>query len=144
MLESISQLKKRLKKELKVYLDDPKIFDILIIGSVVKGKENPKDVDLIVLTYEKQDKIIYELRKKNYHAENLLIKNLFKEQELLKTILKEGFSLKSNKKILPEKESLLIFSYSLDNLKPLDNKSIISVVASPSWEFTKTGLLSTL
>ena len=89
---------------LKKYLNDPKIFDIILIGSSIKEKTNPRDIDLILLTHEKQDKLIYELRKEKYHAENLLVKNLFKEKEVLKTRI--GELDKRSAKILRERYGL--------------------------------------
>ncbi|MEM2713827.1 MAG: nucleotidyltransferase domain-containing protein [Candidatus Pacearchaeota archaeon] len=108
----------KLKKELKNYLKDKNIVDIFLIGSAVKGKLKPADIDLIILFREKIDnEVIFKLRQKGYHAEPLLVDNLFKS-ELLFTIIGEGISLKSKQKFKVIKGT--IFSFSLKNLDKIN------------------------
>ena len=106
---------KRLKRELKHSLKNKEVIDIVVIGSSVKGKLKPRDIDLIVILKNRAQEakeIIYSLRKQKYHAEPLFAENIFSDEEMLKTIITEGISLKHNK-ILKKIKPLLIFSYSL-------------------------------
>src|SRR3989344_1739284 len=42
-----------------------KIIDIILFGSAIKGKENPRDIDLLILFKEKKDlDLSYELKKR--------------------------------------------------------------------------------
>ena len=49
-----------------------KIIDIILFGSVLKGKENPRDIDLLILFKEKKNlDLSYELKKrlKNFNLD---------------------------------------------------------------------------
>jgi predicted nucleotidyltransferase len=118
-------LKSLLKKHLK-----NNIADIFIIGSSLKDKLAPRDLDIIVLFKEKNLKQIeeelYNIKEsisfiKEVHIEPLFINSMFEEKIFL-TILHEGFSIKENKFLseLMNLKSMEIFSFSLENLSKID------------------------
>src|SRR3989344_1983431 len=97
------------------------ILDIIIFGSFIKGKENPKDIDILILYKNKKDiEKSYELKKllKKFNVEIVdksyleLFDESFKARE---GILSEGYSI-VNKKSLSEGfgySSLILFKYEL-------------------------------
>ena len=101
-----------------------KIIDIILFGSVLKGKENPRDIDLLILFKEKKNlDLSYELKKrlKNFNLDinsksyNELFDNTFKARE---AILSEGFSLIQNKFISSGLgfSNFVLFRYELKKL----------------------------
>jgi len=79
------------------------ILDIVLFGSVVKGKENPKDIDILVIYKDKKNiDLSYELEKelkKSYSVEitDKTYKELFSESfKARESILSEGYSLVYN------------------------------------------------
>ncbi|MBU2523266.1 MAG: nucleotidyltransferase domain-containing protein [Nanoarchaeota archaeon] len=101
------------------------ILDIILFGSVVKGKEKPADIDILVLYKSKVNlDLSYELKKdisdigeieivsKTYSQ---LLESSFVARE---AILNEGYSL-VNKKFIYEgfgHSSFVLFKYDLKNL----------------------------
>lgn len=114
-------------KELKKKNKD--IFDIVLYGSIVKGKSNSNDIDILVIFHNTKLKerldIIQDLKKKlKKYFEKLDIKSVNLNEFLDKTflarqnILIEGISL-INKKPLSESlgfKGYTIFTYNLSNL----------------------------
>lgn len=105
-----------------------KIIDIILFGSSIKGKEEPKDIDLLILFKEKKDfDLSYELKKKlkKFNLEitlksyKELFENTFKARE---AILSEGFSLIQNKFISSGFgfNNFILFKYELKNLNKSD------------------------
>jgi predicted nucleotidyltransferase len=107
----------------------PKITDIIIYGSAIRGKDKPKDIDIIIIfdKIEKNDyfDIPYEFRKTlEKHGLKADVKGIYLK-EILDTrflarsaILYEGFSLIKNDFFghLLGFENRSIFIYSLKNL----------------------------
>ncbi len=90
-------MKKSLKKLLKKYKE---IEDFIIFGSLVKGKYEPKDIDIAVVLDKKDVSLVGEVK------EYLKIKNLdiemIKPEEIYQTrlglnLITEGFSIKNNR-----------------------------------------------
>jgi|SRR3989344_5991809 len=97
------------------------ILDIIIFGSFIKGKENPKDIDLLILYKDKKNiEKSYELKKilKNFNVEitDKSYLELFDESfKVREGILSEGYSV-VNKKFLSEGFgylSFILFKYEL-------------------------------
>ena len=100
---------KLLKKYLKYEKKDKSIFDIIIYGSAVKGKEKFRDIDILVIFLngslrERLDKIHIIKNKlkraidKEIDIKQILIKDMFLSEFLARTgILLEGISLFRNK-----------------------------------------------
>ena len=112
-------------EKLKKYLKDERretIFDIIIFGSLVKGKLAPRDIDILVIFLqgalnERLD-IIQEIKNKlkgkidlNIDIKQALLKDLFSAGFLARTgAILEGYSVFHNKKFC---ETLGFSSYSL-------------------------------
>jgi len=101
----LEKLKKYLRDEIK-----ENIFDIVVFGSLVKGKPSPRDIDLLVIFLqgalrERLD-LIQEIRNKlkskfdlNIDIKPALLKDLFSSEFLARTgILLEGYSISQNRK----------------------------------------------
>ena len=85
--EKLLAIKKRLKKVLK----DEFVYDIILFGSAVKGKSNPHDIDLAIIS----DKKSFDL--KGFHVSVINLRDFFKPIGLINTLFREGYSLKKNK-----------------------------------------------
>src|SRR3989338_9654176 len=71
------------------------IFDIVLLGSSVKGKTKPEDIDITIIFNQPttQDKIHKTINIfKGMHAEYVFLKELYNET-LWATIIQEGYSL---------------------------------------------------
>lgn len=115
-------------KEMDKFFEENKnkIIDIILFGSSVKGKEKPRDIDVLVLFKDKKDldlsyKLRKDLEKKNFKIEitsktyKELFNPAFKARE---SILSEGFSL-IQRKFLSEGcgyMNFILFKYELKNL----------------------------
>lgn len=118
------KLRKLLKKHLK-----NNIIDIFVIGSILKNKLEPRDLDIIVLFKEKNlrqiEEKLYEIKEElnfgGVHIEPLFVESMF-EEEIFLTILHEGFSIKYSKSVseILKLKSYSIFSYTLNNLSKID------------------------
>ena len=119
------------KKFLKIideYLKKLGILDIILIGSIIRGKENPGDIDLLVVYAPKTKdttgisyKIKKELEKinKNFHLIPIEFDKIFSHEFLAKeSLLSEGFSLRQKKFISDALgyTNFILFNYSLKNL----------------------------
>lgn len=118
--EFLKIINKSLKKQ--------EIIDILLIGSAVRGKENPNDIDLIVIYIEKTKDIIelnYALKKdlsrisKDFEIIGKRYSELFKPVFIAReAILSESYSFRTKK---PFSEGLgyanfVLFRYSLKKM----------------------------
>src|SRR3989344_8035899 len=104
--KTLSGIQDYLKSSKKLYQNyKDKIIDILLFGSSVKGKYNPKDIDIaIILKNTKEPEIISLIGKfgiyfnKETHL-NLVIIETILQNPLLKTLLEEGISLIDQKQL---------------------------------------------
>jgi len=128
MQDSQFQMIQKLRSILKNKIKE-NIIDIFIIGSTLKNKLSPRDLDLIVFFKEKNLKDVEEklfeikesLNRKEVHIEPLFSEEIFEEKITL-NIFHEGFSIKKNKFLfeLVKLNSFSIFSFSLENLSKID------------------------
>ena len=115
------------------FLDKVKVFyqknkkhvdDVVLFGSTVRGKYNPKDIDILLIFKKKDDtQITYELKKtlKEYDVQLIsktyksLLSDMFKAKV---AYLSEGYSLIKNKTIaqIYGYTSIILFKYELNNL----------------------------
>ncbi len=126
------QLKKILKRNL-----NKNIVDIFIIGSFMKNKLNPNDIDIIILFKEKNlgevglnlHKIRESLKSNKLHLESIFADTMFKEP-IFVTILHEGFSIKHNKEVhdLLNLKSFTLFNYSLGNLSKIEKVKFAQIL----------------
>ena len=73
-----------LKKWLKAEQQDKDIFDIILYGSAVKGKENPRDIDIVILfrkgTLKERLEKIQTIKKKIQLEQKVDIKGVLWEE----------------------------------------------------------------
>ena len=120
---------KKLKGILKSFLKNKEIVDIFIIGSVLKEKFEPKDIDIIVLfrnkNYKMTGELTYSIKKnaniENLHIEPLIIDEMF-QSKIFPSIIHEGFSIKSNKRIseIMGYKACSLFTFSLEKLNSIE------------------------
>lgn len=98
----------------------------------MKGKEQPKDIDICLIGEEITGELMQEIEKKlkeeiEVHITKTRYKNVFEDVALWKTLLHEGFSVKKQKYLaeLFEMQSFFLFTYSLQNLS-ITKKQIFS------------------
>ena len=100
------------------------IKDIILFGSLLRGKQNPSDIDIIIIFHEKVNKSIeYEFRKR-LSGENVSViskteKNYLEPSfDAREGLLFEGYSLINSKYIASDYgfSSLGLFIYRTGNL----------------------------
>lgn len=100
MLENLSLIKSWIKKE--------KVLDVILFGSLTRGKIKPADIDLCILVCDKDEKRSLDLvdslskitdRLGGQFQINILTTSQFVQgNSLAKTLLLEGISIKTTKK----------------------------------------------
>ncbi len=120
------------RNKLKNYLKDREILDIIIFGSVVKGKALPGDVDIAIIT-EKEIKLDIP----GFHVSLLKPEDFFiNPPSVINTLLREGYSLK-NKKFFSELykfSTKVLFFYKLVGLKPSLKVKIVNILRGKNKE----------
>ncbi|MGC9133594.1 MAG: nucleotidyltransferase domain-containing protein [Nanopusillaceae archaeon] len=86
-----------LSKELKKYIND-NVFDIIIFGSITRGKENPNDIDILII-FKKFDEEIYSNLIKKYHVTVAKLEEIYNLGFLFYELLIDGYSVKYDKKL---------------------------------------------
>jgi hypothetical protein len=124
MYPLIQKLRTALKGHLK-----GDVADIFLIGSSVKDKQHPRDVDLIVLFGKKVKNVsdvLFGIKESmhfitNAHIEYLSADNMLKEGIFL-SVLHEGISIRHRKPVseMLGLEAFTIFSFSLENLNAVE------------------------
>lgn len=106
------------------------VIDMLLFGSFIRGKENPRDIDLMVLTVSniRQDRI-YELHKSleklcpNIEITSVSYKELLSSNFIAReSFLTEGYSI-INKKYVSEGlgfDSFVLIRYNISSLNKSD------------------------
>lgn len=116
----------KLTNSLKNFKKNSKIEDIILFGSLIKGKENPKDIDILVVFKEEIDKDLeYEIKNnlKNVSLKISIVsktkKGIYEDSFFAKdAIFFEGFSLFENE-YLAKKQGYTpwgLFKYETKNL----------------------------
>ncbi len=132
---SLKRLKEDLRKLLKKYKE---IEDFYMFGSFVKGRFSPSDIDIALITYKKDFKLLSDVLKElkeyhNLHIEMFLFKEIFTEP-IWKSLLSEGFSIKRNKHLrdLMGIESGVLYKYNLKKMnrseKTMFNRAFIEEI----------------
>ena len=90
----MAELKRNLKRILKKY---KALADIIVFGSYVKGRKNPKDIDFALMVKEKDldlaRQIKQELPGMNVHLEFIRTGELY-SNPLFISLLNEGYSIR--------------------------------------------------
>tara|TARA_Y100000310_G_scaffold332444_1_gene408026 strand:- start:1827 stop:2504 length:678 start_codon:yes stop_codon:yes gene_type:complete len=127
--------KKKMLKTLKKVLESEKknnrLFDIIIYGSIVKGKDSPGDIDILVIFNEGnlrqrlneiqriKSRILSKFSKKKIDIKQSLLKDIFNPEFFAKTgIFLEGYSIFRGRKFSETLgfEPYSLFTYSLKGL----------------------------
>ena len=105
--------------------NEDKILDIIIFGSVVKGKEKPRDIDLLIIYKTKIDTELNYMIKKEFEFLGFEIdlisksyKDLFKSTFLAReSYLSEGYSLVQKKFVADGLgyKPMILFRYDIKN-----------------------------
>ncbi len=118
--------KSLIKNKLRIYLNDKDILDVILFGSIVKGKIMPEDIDVALIT----DKEI-KADINGFHITTLRLQEFFlSPPSIVHTLLREGYSLKNdiffseNYKFL----SRVLFVYELKNLNPSVKVKIVTLL----------------
>lgn len=110
--------RKSLKRLLQLY---PKIEDIIIFGSTVKGKFRPEDLDLAIIVQNKDISLIGEIKEqlsfKKIDLELVFPQEMYQSRFGL-TLITEGYSIKNNK-FLRELLGISPMKIYLYQIKPL-------------------------
>lgn len=95
-----------------------KIFDIVIFGSAVKGKEFVSDIDIAVIFKVRDDSVLSKIRALGVHVDYVLLDELYSES-LWRTLIREGISVVYGKKISSAfgLQSYGLFTYNLTKIK---------------------------
>jgi len=121
---------KKLEKYLEFEKVDKNIFDIIIYGSLVKGKYEPRDIDILVIflegnlkeRLEKIQEIKINLKKledADFDIKQILLKDLFSSEFMARAgIFLEGISIFRKKKFCETLgfKSYSLFYYNMKNL----------------------------
>lgn len=121
----------RIKNKLKKYLKDKEILDIVVFGSAVKGKEIPRDIDIVVIT-EKD----FKANLSGFHVSVLNPKDFFKPISLSHTLLREGYSLRNEKPFseIYRFSNKVLFKYELVSLSPSLKVKVVNVLRGKNKE----------
>ena len=118
MLKNLKEFSK-LKSEWKTHWKN-EIVDILLFGSINRGKLNPNDIDICLVFRDKVDlnivKKVNTLLGESFHVSSLIIDNFFTNyHSLAKTIFFEGKSLITGKSLIESysMRSQVLYSYDL-------------------------------
>lgn len=116
------QIDSKIKCKLEKYLKDKDILDIILFGSIVKGKSSPNDIDIAIIT-EKEIKI------PGFHVSLLSPKEFFiNPPSLTHTLLREGYSLKNktNFSEIYKFKNKVLFNYELTTLLPSTKVKVVN------------------
>lgn len=97
------------KKEINKWISKNKIVDVILFGSVMRGKENPRDIDLCIIVNKKDEVKSLDLISSlsdlvdeghfKFQINLLTEKQFIEGNTLTNTLIKEGFSIKKKKKL---------------------------------------------
>jgi predicted nucleotidyltransferase len=119
---------KEFLKIINEFLKKSEVIDVLLIGSVIRGKEKPNDIDLIVVYTEKAGNIAeldYALKKKlndiskDFEITGKKYSELFKSAFIAReSLLSEAYSFRSKNFFSRGLgyQNLILFKYSLKTL----------------------------
>lgn len=121
-LKELSQIKNKLKTLLK----NKNIIDIILFGSFAKGKVNPSDIDIAIISDKKID-----INLPNFHITQITPTDFFRKPPTIATILlKEGFSIRESKPFseILRYNSKIMFVYNLSNLVSSKKVRIVNIL----------------
>ncbi len=128
-LKIISQI----RNKLKFLIENKEVLDVLIFGSIIKGKPIPSDIDIaVIIKKELPEKIKEKLKKlNNFHISIITLEEFFvNKPSIVNTLLREGYSIK-NKKYFAENFRFLnkvLFVYFLTNLNASKKVKVVNIL----------------
>ncbi len=118
-----SKILLQIKNKLKHLLKDKEIIDIILFGSMLKGKVSPQDTDIALITNKKTK---YEL--KEFHTSIISPEEFFIDPpSLATTLLREGYSIKNNQYLAESLRFKTKFLY-IYKLNKLSNSKKVKIV----------------
>jgi len=105
---------RKIKNKINSLVKDKKILDVVLFGSAIKGKVNPNDIDLALITNKKTN-----VRIEGFHISMLdPIDFIDNPPTLITTLLREGYSLKNDRPFSEKFRfiSKVLYIYKLNNL----------------------------
>ena len=119
----LKNLKKLSKLSKEFYKRGREVVDIILFGSVVRGKAKPRDIDVCIIFREKINmNLVGEFEKKTgAHVSYLTVDNFFtRKHALVKTLIFEGHSLITGKRLYEYfgMRPFVFYSYKLTGLSP--------------------------
>jgi len=95
-----------------------KIFDIVLFGSAVKGKEFVNDIDAALVFKVKDENILSDIRKLGVHVDYVMLDEIY-DESLWKTLIREGVSVVHGKDVssIFGFQSYGLFTYNLTSVK---------------------------
>jgi len=127
-----SEILRKIKSKLRSLLKDEEVLDVILFGSVVKGKSVPRDIDIALIT-DKNGPI----RIQGFHVSVISAKEfLTKFPTLTSTLLQEGYSLKNNKFLaeLFRFQNKSLYSYSLTEKNSSQKVRIVNMLRGKNSE----------
>ena len=127
-----SKLLSQIKSDLKFLLKNPEIIDIILFGSALKGKANPKDIDIALIS---ENQKIYDIE--GFHTSIINPKEFVqKPSSLITTIIQEGYSLKNNNYFaeLLRFKTKMMYIYKLNNLENSKKVKIVRILRGNNQE----------
>ena len=121
-----SKILPQIKNKLKDLLKDKEILDVLMFGSLIKGKIFPRDIDVALITNKNINP-----RIEGFHISIIKPNEFFSNQPTLaNTLLREGYSLKY-KKFLAELlnfQNKILFIYELSSKTASKKVKIVNIL----------------
>lgn len=115
-------------KPLLSWLKKKEIDDIILFGSVLKGKKAVRDIDVAIVFNETSSKLWVGLNKMSdrYHFTKTRFSDLLEDPLLWQTLLHEGYSLKHKKKLsgIVGMKAFFLFEYGMDRLSKVERQSL--------------------
>jgi len=115
-----------IKNKLRKYLKDKEILDIILFGSVVKGKAYPEDIDVAIITKKSMKRDI-----PGFHISLLRPEDFFiNPPSIIHTLLREGYSLKNETSFsqIYKFSNKVLFKYELISLTPSLKVKIVNIL----------------
>jgi predicted nucleotidyltransferase len=117
-----SQEFKDYQRKLKPLLNRYSIHDIVIFGSLTKGKSHPQDIDIAVISDRKEPKLREEIKTVLPTADIQFIRWLDIYSPIWSVLIAEGFSIRHNRYIseLHKLNPMVLYKYSLKKFSPVE------------------------
>jgi hypothetical protein len=107
-------------KPLTKWLKRKEIDDIIVFGSILKGKKDVNDIDVAVVFKEFSEKLWKDINKigDKYHFSKIKFSQFLEEPSFWQTLIHEGYSLKYNEMIsnIIGMKSFFLFEYKFGDL----------------------------